>query len=351
MSRTYRGEMKRIDVAKGVDSETKSIEQEARSQVETFMRMLEIYGPEEMLKRNNGGQSYKAAMLIRSEMLSRLNISLSGRVLDLGIGSGLTTACWLRLYPGIRRYAGLEVNKGYTSRIIPRVLGMTCPELESKITIIRASFDSIPLPDNSFDYIIEEDAFHHSTNISATIKESLRVLRKKGTLIMIDRFHPSAIRKNQLDFLLDAENPPQFWHNVGSPGSIGFTRRDLGETEIKICEWRKAIEDSGKELGKRLTIEFNKYWVYSERLVRYAEICNTYPWVERMRKGILPYLLEMPTEILALQARNNMGNMQKGEFLDLTGECRHTFFKCSKDEEVAAMSWMCRGVISVKSED
>jgi SAM-dependent methyltransferase len=55
-----------------------------------------------------------------------------------------------------------------------------------KARALLAEFDRLPLPPNVADLVIFNASLHYSTNYAVTIKESLRVLRARGTLVILD---------------------------------------------------------------------------------------------------------------------------------------------------------------------
>jgi SAM-dependent methyltransferase len=326
--------------------ESSSLENKTRGQVEFFLQLLAQEGPEAMLIRNQGGQNYTSGCLIRQEIAQRLGLNIHGRLLDLGMGPALATPCWLKSFPSIRKYVGLELNSQYVFNIAPTVLSEACLEYLDKITLVRGSFNDIPFPPNSFDLVLEEDAFHHSNDLVSTLQESLRVLKPQSSMLLIDRFHPSSTPDHQLEYLLDVVNPPQFWHHVGNPSAVGYTRRDLGEHEIRIAEWRDAIIVASSKLRCTVKFSFHKFWIASNRLSEYFDICSASQWEERALRGELPGLLELPPEIGDL-LDTFKGRSSNRETLNYTGECAHTLFRCSTNPSLSNVRWMCRGVIHI----
>src|SRR6185312_16387944 len=51
---------------------------------------------------------------------------------------------------------------------------------------ILAEFDHLPLPDASFDLAIFNASLHYSTDYARTLREILRVLSPRGTLVILD---------------------------------------------------------------------------------------------------------------------------------------------------------------------
>jgi SAM-dependent methyltransferase len=99
------------------------------------------------------------------------------RVLDLGAGSG-----WLAYRLAQRGHRviavdlledqldGLGAIRHYTCRVHPMV----------------AEFDHLPLAIQDVDLAIFNASFHYSTDYAATLRETLRLLRSGGTLVILD---------------------------------------------------------------------------------------------------------------------------------------------------------------------
>src|SRR5437588_848887 len=51
---------------------------------------------------------------------------------------------------------------------------------------VRAEYDRLPLADGLADVVVFNAALHYSTDYGQTLRESLRVLREAGTLVILD---------------------------------------------------------------------------------------------------------------------------------------------------------------------
>ncbi|MBT8068445.1 MAG: class I SAM-dependent methyltransferase [Gammaproteobacteria bacterium] len=99
------------------------------------------------------------------------------KIADLGAGTG-----WLsnRLRESGYSPCSIDVSADLTDGLgAARQFTGVWPRLQ-------ATFDNLPLADGSIDAVIFNASFHYCTNPAATIKESSRVLRPGGLLIILD---------------------------------------------------------------------------------------------------------------------------------------------------------------------
>ena len=116
-------------------------------------------------------------MLLQKIHFSADHLSRSLRVLDLGAGNG-----WLSNRLAQRGYSVAAVDL-----ITNEFDGLGCYRYyESAFVPVQAEFDQLPFQDGSADLIIFNASLHYSVNIPRTLEESLRVLTKKGELIVLD---------------------------------------------------------------------------------------------------------------------------------------------------------------------
>ena len=134
-----------------------------------FDRLARVYNPTIKLSR-------------RERRYCQVVMSAAGTpetVLEVGGGTGLIASCFLG---SARRIVVLDPSREMLRRVpegIERVEGVA---------------QKIPFPDRSFDLVLCVDSLHHFPNghpdtkkaINQAVKEMLRVLKPKGTLIIID---------------------------------------------------------------------------------------------------------------------------------------------------------------------
>ena len=59
---------------------------------------------------------------------------------------------------------------------------------ESRMRLVQADSESLPMADNSFDVVTCSNSFHHYPNQSAAVSEMHRVLRPGGRLLIVDGY-------------------------------------------------------------------------------------------------------------------------------------------------------------------
>jgi SAM-dependent methyltransferase len=98
-------------------------------------------------------------------------------LLDLGAGSG-----WLAYRLVHRGHHAIALD------ILEDPLdGLTAiPRYAPQVHAVLAEFDELPFPDERFDLAVFNASLHYSTDYVSTIRESLRVLRPRGTLVILD---------------------------------------------------------------------------------------------------------------------------------------------------------------------
>jgi ubiquinone/menaquinone biosynthesis C-methylase UbiE len=132
----------------------------------------------------------------------RVIAAAEGRVLEIGIGSGLN----LPFYPPqAREILGLEPS--------PRLLAMSrraASQSSSPVTFIQGSAETIPLADRSIDTVVTTWTLCTIPAVLQALNEMRRVLRPSGQLLFVEHgLSPDASVRKWQDWLTPA------WKRIG----------------------------------------------------------------------------------------------------------------------------------------
>lgn len=136
----------------------------------------------------------------------------------------------------------------YTKYVIPK-----CVEVfgrkEIPVFSINSDFNNMQFKDSSFDTIFAKGTLHHSRQLQETVQEIYRVLKPGGICLIVERAQDDDCPDEYLEKLLSEEVPNTYKKEFGIPKESRVTRRDLGEHELRIGEWRSVFEGVGFEVG------------------------------------------------------------------------------------------------------
>jgi SAM-dependent methyltransferase len=113
------------------------------------------------------------------DVLSPLEGGQSLRILDLGAGSG-----WLAYR--LQRRGHWVVAVDLLADALDGLGAARHYANGSALKPVLAEFDRLPLPDASSDLVAFNASLHYSTDYARTLRESLRVLDSRGTLVILD---------------------------------------------------------------------------------------------------------------------------------------------------------------------
>ncbi|MBF0171170.1 MAG: methyltransferase domain-containing protein [Nitrospinae bacterium] len=144
------------------------------------------------IKRIYGNYSSVYDLLFKSffhprqkKAIHDLNIQSGARVLDVGIGTGLS----LPLYPRDSEVIGIDLSTGMLRQAAKKVekLGMT------HVTLMEMDACNLAFPDNSFDYVVATHIISVVPEPYRVIDEMRRVCKPDGQLVIVNHFvssHP-----------------------------------------------------------------------------------------------------------------------------------------------------------------
>jgi ubiquinone/menaquinone biosynthesis C-methylase UbiE len=111
------------------------------------------------------------------ETIDRLDLNSHERILDLGCGTGTLIEHLLHLAPEIE-IVGLDPSA--------EMLSVARQKLPDSVELRVGSADSIPFPNESFDRVISTSAFHYFRSPAQALRETKRVLKPNGRLVITD---------------------------------------------------------------------------------------------------------------------------------------------------------------------
>ncbi|MDX1980309.1 MAG: class I SAM-dependent methyltransferase [Bryobacteraceae bacterium] len=180
--------------------------------------------------------------------------SLSGRGIELGAGCGILSATVAKR-PGVRSILALEVCTPQTELLIPKVARGLLGQSAGKVIPVAGTFDTLEIPDESLDFTVEIHSLHHSGDLKRTIRECARVLKPGGVCLWFDRVQPDTMTDAEVEALLDKVYSREFLIANAYPPDVRLTRRENGEHEYRLFEWKGAVEAAGLILDKHVPVK------------------------------------------------------------------------------------------------
>ncbi|WML52948.1 class I SAM-dependent methyltransferase [Neobacillus sp. PS3-12] len=121
------------------------------------------------------GGAHPGGFLLTQELLSAEQINNQSKILDVGCGTGQTSAY---LYNKFKAdITGLDINPIMLEKAKNRFLTQKLP-----IELIQGSVEKIPVKDSTFDFVLSESVLAFVGKENA-LKEISRILKKGGRLI------------------------------------------------------------------------------------------------------------------------------------------------------------------------
>jgi ubiquinone/menaquinone biosynthesis C-methylase UbiE len=156
------------------------------------------------------------------------------RVLEVGFGAGTDFIQWLRAGACV---SGIDLTREAFENLTHRIQAY---ELSAPEQILVADAEKLPFESDSFDLGYSFGVLHHSPDTARAIAELVRVLRPGGELkIMLYNRRSVYVFNQWVKFALLRGKPwcslrSILWHNVESPGTKGYTRKELSQMLLKL---------------------------------------------------------------------------------------------------------------------
>ncbi len=124
----------------------------------------------------------------RRRALARAGLGRGMRVLDVGVGTGLTA----------RQAAFLVGSSGHVTGVDPSAGMMDRAVLPGGVKLLLGSAEALPLSANAVDFIAMGYALRHVADLSAAFREFLRVLEPGGRLCILEITAPEGRARRML---------------------------------------------------------------------------------------------------------------------------------------------------------
>jgi SAM-dependent methyltransferase len=188
---------------------------------------------------------FERLMLGAASFLQSIGHPIQGIGADLGSGTGVG-ACIAAHIPAVKEVYAVECSELFVKDIMPAVFEKFHGPAD-KIQRVVGDFNALNVEDQSLDFLVEIDSYHHSEDLDFSARESCRVLKPGGVVMAIDRAWPDHYTQADLDALLDREFNPNLKRKYGIPEDMPFTRRDWGEHEYTLKQWEQTFGQNGFE--------------------------------------------------------------------------------------------------------
>ncbi|MDB5965755.1 MAG: demethylmenaquinone methyltransferase [Polaromonas sp.] len=112
----------------------------------------------------------------RREALVRAGLKKGMKVLDVGVGTGLVAAQECMLVGDPALVTGIDPSSGM----------LAASKLPASVTLMEGRAESLPFPDNHFDFLSMGYALRHISDLGVAFSEFERVLKPGGRLCVLE---------------------------------------------------------------------------------------------------------------------------------------------------------------------
>ena len=141
------------------------------------------------------GGAHPGGLQLTKHLLSKEKIAETTAILDVGCGTGQTSAYMAGQY-------GCNVIALDCSEIMLDKAKQRFDSLDLPVEVRQGSAENLPFKDGSFDFVLSESVTAF-TDLSRTIPEFRRVLKKDGVLLAIEMVLEKTVSEEELTPFLD----------------------------------------------------------------------------------------------------------------------------------------------------
>lgn len=179
-----------------------------------------------------------------------------GKGIDLGGGIGSVSSV-IAKSEIVENIICLELAENCVKYCHPKVIKSILKDNSNKVTSVVGEFDNIELEENSLDFAIAWDSFHHSNNLIQTLAEVKRVLKKDGHLIIVDRAHQNSTSEDEINKMLNIKYSAKWLKENYLPEDKILTRKDNGEHEYRFRDWENYFYKSAFKIVDKFVVREN----------------------------------------------------------------------------------------------
>ncbi len=128
----------------------------------------------------NRVMSFGSGLRYREHAVARSGLSRGMKLLDVAVGTGLTSRAALNATDGTASVIGIDASAGMLQEA--RDLG---------IALVRGVAEQLPFAARSFDFLTMGYALRHVDDLATTFQEFRRVLRPGGRLLILELTRPA----------------------------------------------------------------------------------------------------------------------------------------------------------------
>lgn len=184
----------------------------------TYLNCLALFGV---------GGAHPGGLNLTRRVLSKEKINGDSKILDVGCGTGQTSAYIAKQY-------GCHVTALDNNRIMLEKAGKRFQSMNLPVEIQHGSAENLPFQNDTFDFILSESVTAF-TDVTKTVPEYNRVLKANGVLLAIEMVRNTDVSENQMQEILDFYGVKQLldkqeWRTHFE--KAGFNHIEMEEVEL-----------------------------------------------------------------------------------------------------------------------
>ncbi|WP_052090320.1 class I SAM-dependent methyltransferase [Desulfosporosinus sp. HMP52] len=210
------------------------------------------------------GGAHPGGLKLTKTILSREYIDQEKSILDVGCGTGQTSAYIAKKYRC--SVTSLDNNPTMLKKATQRFSSLQLP-----IKVIDGSVEKMPHFDGLFDFILSESVTSF-TDVSLTLQEFKRVLKPNGVLLAIEIVLEESLSEEELKTLVDFYGISRLltvsdWRNL-------FQK--AGFKQISINKYKQPLDDNDIDTSTDFSLSGNIDEKLLEILEKHEHLTKTY---------------------------------------------------------------------------